>query len=112
VSEKLGEAHSAFSDGVFAFATTLLVLDLEVPTGSGGHLLQAVFERWPSYLGYVVSFFTVGSVWMVHTAVNECLERVDSVMLMLNLSVLFFVALLPFPLASSTHTYASHMRSA
>src|SRR6478672_11494735 len=44
----------AFSDGVFAIAITLLVLELSIPTGSDGKLLQAIIDQWPSYLAYVV----------------------------------------------------------
>jgi uncharacterized membrane protein len=51
----------AFSDGVFAIAITLLVLEIAVPVGSEEHLLRAVADEWPSYLGYVVSFSTVGA---------------------------------------------------
>jgi uncharacterized membrane protein len=87
----------AFSDGVFAIAITLLVLDIAVPTASGDRLLHAVLDEWPSYLGYVVSFFTIGAVWIAHVAVNECLERVDSTLIRLNLLLLFFAAFLPFP---------------
>jgi uncharacterized membrane protein len=88
---------SAFSDGVFAIAITLLVLELAVPAGSGDRLLRAVLDQWPAYLGYVVSFFTIGAVWIAHVAVNECLGRASSVLLRLNLVLLFFVAFLPFP---------------
>jgi len=88
---------AAFSDGVFGIAMTLLVLDLAVPAVSGDRLLRAVLDQWPSYLAYVVSFFTIGGVWLAHTAVNECLAGASSVLLRLNLLLLFFVAFLPFP---------------
>ena len=51
----------AFSDGVFAIAITLLVLELSIPEGSEGHLLSAVLGLWPSYLAYIVSFATIGA---------------------------------------------------
>jgi uncharacterized membrane protein len=60
----------AFSDGVFAVAITLLVLEISVPLGSEDALLGAVFDQWPSYLAYVVSFATVGAIWLAHTAVT------------------------------------------
>jgi hypothetical protein len=47
------------SDGVFAIAITLLVLELSIPEGSDGHLLGAVLNLWPSYLAYIVSFATI-----------------------------------------------------
>jgi uncharacterized membrane protein len=86
----------AFSDGVFAIAITLLVLDLAVPeTGSGvGH---ALLDQWPLYTAYLVSFASVGAVWIAHSTITNHLERVDSVLLRLNLLLLFFVSVLPFP---------------
>jgi uncharacterized membrane protein len=87
----------AFSDGVFAIAVTLLVLDLSVPAGSGDHLLRAFAEQWPSYLAYVVSFATIGGVWVAHSVITEYLERADAVLVRLNLLLLLVVSFLPFP---------------
>ena len=56
----------ALSDGVLAIAATLLVLDLKVPQGAGDDLLGAVLGQWPAYLGYVVSFLTIGIIWVNH----------------------------------------------
>ena len=67
----------AFSDGVFAIVITLLVLEISVPAGSEGDLLQAVLDQWPSYLAYVVSFATVGIIWINHHAVLGYVRRVD-----------------------------------
>ena len=64
----------AFSDGVFAIAITLLVLEIAVPAGSSGDLLAAVIDEWPAYLAYLVSFATIGAIWLAHTAVTEHLE--------------------------------------
>lgn len=89
----------AFSDGVFAIAITLLVLDLAVPASqhSARHLLQAIGDEWPSYLGYVVSFATVGALWLGHNAITDYLDRADTTLLRLNLLLLLFVSFLPFP---------------
>ena len=87
----------AFSDGVFAIAITLLVLDLVIPAGAVAHLLRSVGDLWPSYLAYVVSFATIGSIWLGHNAVTEYLERVDAGFVRLNLLLLLFVSFLPFP---------------
>jgi len=87
----------AFSDGVFAFAITLLVLDLTVPEGSGRDLLAAVLALWPHYLTYVVSFATIGAVWLTHNAITEHLDHADSTFMRLNLLPLLFVAFIPFP---------------
>ena len=59
-----------FSDGVFAIAITLLVLELSVSKGAGGHLLHSIFHQWPSYLAYMTSFFTIGGVWLQHSAID------------------------------------------
>jgi uncharacterized membrane protein len=89
----------AFSDGVFAIAITLLVLDLAVPATehSEQHLLQAIGHEWPGYLGYIVSFATVGALWLGHNAITDYLDRADTTLLRLNLLLLLFVSFLPFP---------------
>ena len=85
----------AFSDGVFAIAITLLVLDLAIhPPGTP---LQQVLNAWPSYLAYVVSFLSIGAAWIVHTALTDRLARADPVFLRLNLLLLLVVVFLPFP---------------
>jgi uncharacterized membrane protein len=87
----------AFSDGVFAIAITLLVLDIGVPDGSGDDLLGAVAAQWPSYLAYLVSFSTIGAVWLVHSVVTEYLDRATPVLIRVNLLLLMVVSVLPFP---------------
>lgn len=87
----------ALSDGVFAIAITLLVLDIAVPVSAGGHLLGAVGRLWPSYLAYAVSFSTIGASWLGHNAITDYLDRADAVFVRLNLLLLFLVAFLPFP---------------
>jgi uncharacterized membrane protein len=87
----------AFSDGVFAIAITLLVLDIAVPAGAGEHLLRSMAHLWPSYLAYLVSFSTIGAIWLGHSAITDYLERADSVFMRLNLLLLLVVAFLPFP---------------
>jgi TMEM175 potassium channel family protein len=89
----------ALSDGVFAVAITLLALDLAVPATlhSQQHLLDAIGDEWPAYLGYVVSFATIGAIWLGHNAITDYLERADVTLLRLNLLVLLFVSFLPFP---------------
>jgi len=84
-----------FSDGVFAFAITLLALDLAVhPPGSALHQL---FRAWPSYVAYLVSFLTIGGAWLGHMALTDQLSRVDAIFLRLNLLLLLTIAVLPFP---------------
>ena len=87
----------AFSDGVFAIAVTLLVLDIAVSANAGHHLLRAITDLWPSYLAYVVSFSTIGAAWLAHNAITEYLDRADAAFVRLNLLLLLFVSFLPFP---------------
>jgi uncharacterized membrane protein len=87
----------AFSDGVFAVAITLLVLDLRVPLpdepGTLGHKLLAL---WPHYAAYVVSFITIGIIWINHHAMIRRLRVVDHTIMILNLLLLMSVVALPF----------------
>ena len=98
----------AFSDGVFAIAITLLVLEIGVPAGSEDDLLGALVEEWPSYLAYVVSFATIGAVWFSHNVITEYLDHADSILLRLNLLLLALVSFLPFP----TRLLAEYTRNA
>ena len=84
-----------FSDGVFGFAATLLVLDIALrPPGTP---LQQMLHAWPAYLAYLVSFLTIGVSWLLHTALTDQLTGVDQLFLRLNLLVLLVVVFLPFP---------------
>jgi uncharacterized membrane protein len=86
----------ALSDGVFAIAVTLLVLDIKVPAHNE-QLLRAIARSWPSYRAYVVSFSTIGAIWLGHSAITEYLDRADSGFVRLNLLVLLLVSFLPLP---------------
>jgi uncharacterized membrane protein len=86
-----------FSDGVFAIAATLLVLEISVGTAHRNDLGSALLHLWPSYLAYVTSFITIGIIWMNHHACVETIGRVDRTFLFLNLLLLMTVAFLPFP---------------
>jgi uncharacterized membrane protein len=89
----------AFSDGVFAIAITLLVLDIKIGPSDFDHLTHALLSEWPSYLSYVTSFFTVGSVWIAHHNLFTRLKYVDAALLRLNMLLLMAAAFLPFPTA-------------
>ena len=85
----------AFSDGVFSIAATLLVLDIALePPGTP---LERVLHAWPAYLGYVISFLTIGAAWLGHSAITDRLTHADSLLLRINLLLLLVVAFLPFP---------------
>jgi uncharacterized membrane protein len=95
----------AFSDGVFAVAATLLVLNLTVgKTGSLAHNLAA---EWPHYATYVVSFLAIGIIWLNHHTQFNRIERPDRTLMVLNLFLLMFVTLIPFP----TGLLAKYLRS-
>ena len=89
----------AFSDGVFAIAATLLVLELKIPHVEPGGLSEALLEGWPSYATYVVSFLTIGIIWVNHHAVMDRIKSVNRPLLFLNLVFLMSVAVIPFPTA-------------
>ena len=96
----------AFSDGVFAIAITLLVLEIKVPT-SVLALGNELLKLWPSYLAYAVSFIVIGAIWLNHHAMFGHIVRADHRRLLLNTIHLMFIAFIPFPtavLANAFHT--------
>jgi uncharacterized membrane protein len=97
----------AFSDGVFAIAITLLVIEIEVPHGENGGLARALASQWPSYAAYAVSFAVIGIMWVNHHTLIELVATVDRPLLFLNLLLLMFVAFIPF----STALLAEHLLS-
>ena len=96
----------AFSDGVFAVAITLLALGLSVAGPGHGPLAHQLGERWPSFVAYVISFFTVGIIWVNHHALLSSIVVVDRVLLFLNLVLLLFVVMVPF----ATGTVADYLQ--
>jgi uncharacterized membrane protein len=97
----------AFSDGVIAVAITLLVLQIAVPSDLHGHsLAHALLANWSHYAAYVVSFMTIGIIWINHHAMISRLSRVDHTILVLNLFLLMTIAVLPF----ATDLIATYLR--
>ena len=96
-----------FSDGVFAIAITLLVLEIPVPKVEHGGLADALLDDWPAYAAYVVSFAIIGIIWINHHAVFGYVERADRGLLLLNLNLLLWVALIPW----STSLLAEYMQA-
>ncbi|HLX20472.1 MAG TPA: TMEM175 family protein [Gaiellaceae bacterium] len=84
-----------FSDGIFAIAATLLVLEFSV--SSSHDLAHDLLHIWPSYLAYVTSFSTIGIIWMNHHHTVSLIDRTDRTMLFLNNLLLMAIAFLPFP---------------
>ncbi len=105
----------AFSDGVFAIAITLLVLEIKLEPGAFEHLWSSLAREWPAYLAYVTSFLTVGAVWMAHHSLFTHLRFVDPTLMRLNVVLLMVAAFLPFPtgvLAEALHESRSAERAA
>lgn len=98
--EKETARIEAFSDGVFAIAITLLILELKVPHGlSGSQLRRALLDEWPSYGAYLVSFATIGIMWINHHRLFTLIRRVDHTLLILNGVLLLTISVVPFPTA-------------
>lgn len=95
----------AFSDGVFAVAITLLALGLTVAGPGYGSLANQLGHRWPQFVAYLISFLTVGIIWVNHHALVRNIAKVDRTLLFLNLFLLLFVVLIPF----ATSTMASYL---
>jgi uncharacterized membrane protein len=86
-----------FSDGVFAIAATLLVLEFSVHEVAGPRLGHELLHLLPSYLAYATSFLTIGIIWINHHYCVATFARGDRVLMFLNLLLLLVVGFLPFP---------------
>jgi uncharacterized membrane protein len=95
------ERIEAFSDGVFAIAITLLILEVKVPRGGepGFSLERALLRLWPQYLAYVLSFVVIGIYWANHHYVFKLYLRTDHVFNLLNVLFLLTISFLPLPTA-------------
>lgn len=88
---------NAFSDGVFAFAITLLVINLEVPESLGdGTLWEALKSLDGDFQAYLISFAVVGSFWYGHHKVFSLLDRSDGRLILFNFLLLAVIVLMPF----------------
>ncbi|GER90857.1 DUF1211 domain-containing membrane protein [Dictyobacter vulcani] len=106
MDEKDTNRLEAFSDGVFAVAITLLVLDIKLPyADSSGKLLgnselwQAIFEQWPMLLAFVTSFFTIGIMWLNHHRIFKHIKHSDTSLVFLNIILLMLIVFIPVPTA-------------
>jgi uncharacterized membrane protein len=88
----------AFSDGVFAVAITVLVFNL-LPIGQHAVSYRLLLDSWPQYGAYVVSFLTIGIMWLNHHSMLSHVARVDRITLVINLFLLMGVVAVPFPTA-------------
>ncbi|MGX5682379.1 TMEM175 family protein [Schumannella luteola] len=86
-----------FSDAVFAIAMTLLVIDLQVPEDHSGTSGEVLLDSIPGFIAYALSFTIIAINWVGHYRRYRVIKNHDGRLLLLNLVLLFFVALLPFP---------------
>lgn len=90
-----------FSDAVFAFAATLLVLKIDLPTLSGNSLnvevASAIASLWPQYLANIISFLVIGYYWLCHHGIFGMLSKFNSVVVWMNLVFLILISFIPFP---------------
>ncbi len=90
----------ALTDGVFAIAITLLVIEIAIPVveegGDGGQLLEALGDLWPSFLAYMLGFLTIGVWWLSVHSMQTLVDRVDHVFLALGVLYLVGIGFLPF----------------
>jgi uncharacterized membrane protein len=96
----------AFSDGVFAIAITLLIIEVRLPEGHGP-LAERLLDTWPSYAAYVISFVTIGIMWANHHAIFALIDRTTHGLVVANLLLLMLVAFIPFP----TSVLGEHLRA-
>jgi uncharacterized membrane protein len=96
-----------FADGVFAIAATLLVLNVEVPDLGDHSLAHELVRLWPAYVGYAVSFVTIGIIWVNHHTVLSQLRGADRTFLFINVLFLLCIAFIPFP----TRLLATYVRT-
>jgi uncharacterized membrane protein len=93
----------AFSDGVFAIAITLLILEIKVPNPAQGPiprpLEQSLLMNWPAYLGYIVSFIMIGIYWVNHHYLLRLFRGTSHMLNLLNLHLLMWICVIPFPTA-------------
>jgi uncharacterized membrane protein len=116
-SEKETGRLEAFSDGVFAIAITLLVLELKVPNlpAAGvtpAALAKGLIQQWPSYIALITSFFTILIMWVHHHGIFRNISRTDAWLHFANGSLLLMVTLVPYPtsvLAAYLQTPAAKM---
>lgn len=92
----------AFSDGVFAIAVTLLVLEIKAPDlthATSSEAVTKLLQIFPHVLSYITSFIVIGVIWINHHALFHFLKRVDRTVLVINLLLLMCVAFIPYPTA-------------
>src|SRR5262249_45918526 len=100
----------ALSDGVFAIAMTILVLNIQVPEGGGSEqLLARLGALWPKFASYAMSFVMLGVLWVGHHFQFHYIRRTDRPLLWINLLFLLAVTFLPFSTGVLANYYSTHV---
>jgi uncharacterized membrane protein len=95
--KKVLERLVYFSDGVFAFAMTLLIVDVRLPIGTEeGNLGSVLISLWLNYLAFLISFFVIALYWIAHIRLFRKIERCNWNLLWLNTFQLLFIVIIPF----------------
>ena len=97
--EKETARIEAFSDGVFAIAITLLILEIKVPTPGSADLSQQLLQLWPSFVAYGISFAFIGIMWINHHRLFTHIHRSNNTLMLVNLLLLLGVTSVPYPTA-------------
>src|SRR5579884_2938645 len=108
MEEKETGRLEAFSDGVFAVAITLLVLNIRLPSDTqlqDAGLASFLGNQWPALLAFVTSFLTIGIMWINHHRLFAHIRRADTGLMLFNLLLLLVIVFIPFPTALLTEQY-------
>ena len=99
-----------FSDGVFAIAITLLIIEIKVPTEAEAHagLYLALIAKWPSYLAFAIGFVTTLVCWINHHFIFSYIVRTSPAFNIVNALILFVVAFVQFPTAVLAEFITGH----
>ncbi|HZU67709.1 MAG TPA: TMEM175 family protein [Ktedonobacteraceae bacterium] len=109
MEEKETGRLEAFSDGVFAVAITLLVLNIRLPSDTqlqDAGLASFLGNQWPALLAFVTSFLTIGIMWINHHRLFTHIRRTDTGLMLLNLLLLLVIVFIPFPTALLAQQYS------
>src|SRR5438093_11825367 len=98
----------AFSDGVFAIAITLLILEIRVPHGEAGGLWAGLLALWPSYIAFLMSFVVILIMWVNHHELLRMVQGVNYPFLFANGFLLLTVTFISFPMAVLAQVIVTH----
>src|SRR5438874_12105147 len=107
MEEKETGRLEAFSDGVFAVAITLLVLNIKIPgvdvpasqLPDDTQLWSMLLNEWPMLAAYTTSFATIGVMWLNHHRLYTHIKRTNTILMLLNLLLLLIIVFIPVPTA-------------